>query len=412
MIESLAKEKFKQEREKIENIDNLSLQDIRKSSLLPFVKKFILVEAEEIMNEATLNNLIAKAIKLDINYTLRPKWTLINYLFVDADSKNAKEILRKIKIFQFYSYYTDLITDYINDISISHITNSKVRELIDEVNSVLYEKLTTDVTSIKIRNFFLQIFKLKYQQNSDITLSSNIPFQFIRLFLEDKSFEDILEKFHVIDRISDGSELDLKTIIKVLTNKYSMSFDEHFPLEEVRETIEVKKQEVLDIDIEKELPIKEKDIIDIDLKHKKTAEESVYSKDLLQAKRDSIKVEKTKEDTPQKIKPELTDTSKQRIPVLSKSHVSEKDVLPKKTERIKRLFKKDELFHIAKKVFRSSKLSMYQSFNELEELNSWEEATGFLKAHFAKNNVDLYHKDVVLFVDVLNEYFIWKERRV
>ncbi|MFC2092799.1 hypothetical protein ACFLSV_02765 [Bacteroidota bacterium] len=410
MIESLAKEKFKQEREKIENIDNLSLQDIRKSSLLPFVKKFILVEAEEIMNEATLNNLIAKAIKLDINYTLRPKWTLINYLFVDADSKNAKEILRKIKIFQFYSYYTDLITDYINDISISHITNSKVRELIDEVNSVLYEKLTTDVTSIKIRNFFLQIFKLKYQQNSDITLSSNIPFQFIRLFLEDKSFEDILEKFHVIDRISDGIELDLKTIIKVLTNKYSMSFDEHFPLEEVRETIEVKKQEVLDIDIEKELPIKEKDIID--LKHKKTAEESVYSKDLLQAKRDSIKVEKTKEDTPQKIKPELTDTSKQRIPVLSKSHVSEKDVLPKKTERIKRLFKKDELFHIAKKVFRSSKLSMYQSFNELEELNSWEEATGFLKAHFAKNNVDLYHKDVVLFVDVLNEYFTWKERRV
>ncbi|MBC8490375.1 MAG: hypothetical protein H8D45_30540 [Bacteroidetes bacterium] len=412
MIESLAKDKFKQEREKIENIDNLSLQEIRKSTLLPFVKKFILVEAEEIINEATLNTLIAKAIKLDINYTLRPKWTLINYLFVGADSKNVNEILRKVKIFQFYSYYTDLITDFINDISISHITNSKVRELIDEVNSVLYEKLTTDVTSIKIRNFFLQIFKLKYQQNSDITLSSSIPFQYLRLFLEDKSFEDISEKFHVVDRISDGIELDLKTIIKVLTDKYSTSFDEHFPLEEIRETIEVKKQEVLDIDIEKELPIKEKDIIDIDLKDKKTAEESVYSKDLLQAKRESIKVEKAKEDKPQKIKPELTDTSKQRIPVLSKSHVSEKDVLPQKTERIKRLFKKDELFHIAKKVFRSSKLSMYQSFNELEEINSWEEATGFLKAHFAKNNVDLYHKDVVLFIDVLNEYFTRKERRV
>ena len=95
MIESLAKDKFKQEREKIENIDNFSLQEIRKSTLLPFVKKFILVEAEEIINEATLNTLIAKAIKLDINYTLRPKWTLINYLFVGADSKNVKEILRK-----------------------------------------------------------------------------------------------------------------------------------------------------------------------------------------------------------------------------------------------------------------------------------------------------------------------------
>ena len=197
-----------------------------------------------------------------------------------------KKFLERVKIFQFYSYYTDLITDFINDTSISHITNSKVRELIDEVNSVLYEKLTSDVTSIKIRNFFLQIFKLTYQQNSDITLSSSIPFQYLRLFLEDKSFEDILEKFHVIDRISDGIELDLKTIIKVLTNKYSMSFDEHFPLEEVRKTIEVKKQEVLDIDIEKELPIKEKDIIEIDLKEKKEEEESVYSKELLQGQKE------------------------------------------------------------------------------------------------------------------------------
>ena len=55
---------------------------------------------------------------------------------------------------------------------------------------------------------------------------------------------------------------------------------------------------------------------------------------------------------------------------------------------------------------------MYKSFNELEEIDSWEEAAEFLKALFVKNNVDLYHKDVVLFVDVLNDYFTRKERRV
>ncbi len=412
MIESLAKDKFHQEKDKIKNIANLSLQTIRKSTLLPFVKKFILVKAKEITNEDTLNTLIAKAIKLDINYTLRPKWTLINYLFVGADSKNIEEILRKIKIFQFYSYYTDLITDFVNDKSISYITIGKVRELIDEVNSVLYEKLTTDVTSIKIRNFFLQIFKLKYQQNSDITLSSSIPFQYLRLFLEDKSFDDILEKFHIIDRISDGIELELKTIIKVLTDKYSGSLDEHFPLEEIRETKEEKKKDVIDIDLETKFPSKEKEIIEVDIKDKKAEKESVYSKDRRQAKRESIKVEKSKEDKPQKIKNKFSDTGKQRIPLPSKSHTSEKDILFHKKERIKRLFKKDELFHIAKRVFRSSKLSMYKSFNELEEIDSWEEAAEFLKVLFVKNNVDLYHKDVVLFVDVLNNYFSRKERRV
>ena len=370
MIESLAKDKFKQEIVKIKNIDSLSIQAIRKSTLLPFVKKFIIVEAKETINDDTLNTLIAKAIKLDINYALRPKWTLINYLFGDADSKNVKEILRKVKIFQFYSYYTDLITDFINDKSISYITIGKIRELIDEVNSVLYEKLTTNVTSIKIRNFFLQTFKLKYQQNSDITLSSRIPFQYLRLFLEDKSFDDILEKFHIIDRISDGIELELKTIIKVLTDKYSTSLDEQFQTEEVKEISEEKKKEVIDIDLESGLPTKEKDIIKVVIKDKKTDEESVYSKDLLQAKRKSIKEEKVKDDTPKKIKRKLSETSKQGIPVLSKSHVSDKDMLSHKAERIKRLLKKDELFHIAKRVFRSSKLSMYKSFNELEEIDS------------------------------------------
>ena len=412
MIESLAKDKFEQEIGKIKNINNLSIQEIRKSTLLPFVKKFIFVEAKETINEDTLSTLITKAVKLDINYALRPKWTLINYLFGGADSKNVKEILRKIKIFQFYSYYTNLITDFINDISMSYITIGKIRELIDEINSVLYEKLTTDVTSIKIRNFFLQIFKLKYQQNSDITLSSRIPFQYLRLFLEDKSFDDILEKFHIIDRISDGIELELKTIIKVLTDKYSTNLDEQFQTEEVKEIKEEKKKEVIDIDLKTELPSKEKDVIEIDIKDKKSKEESICSKDLLQTKRKSVKKEKVKEDTPKKIKRELFDKSKQSIPALSKSHVSEKDVRHIKTERIKRLFKKDELLHIAKRVFRSSKLSMYKSFNELEEIDSWEEAAEFLKALFLKNNVDLYHKDVVLFVDVLNDYFTRKEQRV
>ena len=412
MIESLAKDKFKQEIVKIKNIDNLSIQAIRKSTLLPFVKKFIFVEAKETINEDTLNTLIAKAIKLDINYALRPKWTLSNYLFGDADSKNVKEILRKVKIFQFYSYYTDLIADFINDKSISYITIGKIRELIDEVNSVLYEKLTTNVTSIKIRNFFLQTFKLKYQQNCDITLSSRIPFQYLRLFLEDKSFDDILEKFHIIDRISDGIELELKTIIKVLTDKYSTSLDEQFQTEEVKEISEEKKKEVIDIDLESELPTKEKDVIEVDIKDKKAEEESVYSKDLLQAKRKSIKDEKVIDDTPKKTKRKFSETGKQSISVLSKSHVSDKDMLSHKTERIKRLFKKDELFHIAKRVFGLSKLSMYKSFNELEEIDSWEEAAEFLKALFVKNNVDLYHKDVVLFVDVLNDYFTRKERRV
>ena len=43
--------------------------------------------------------------------------------------------------------------------------------------------------------------------------------------------------------------------------------------------------------------------------------------------------------------------------------------------------------------------------NEISEIKNWEAAAGYLKNIFIENKVDIYHKDVVLFVDVINEYF-------
>ncbi|MBL7129449.1 MAG: hypothetical protein ISS16_10775, partial [Ignavibacteria bacterium] len=306
----------------------------------------------------------------------------------------------------------------------------KTKELLGEANSVLYEKLTTKTTSIKIRNFLLQIFKLKYLHNNDIKLSSKIPFQYVRIFLEDKSFNILLKKFKVIEDISDTKELDLKTIVKIFTDKYIIDTSEREPpkkeiRKEVSETTgeedKEKKEEVLDTIVEKkpikkekeiidikldEKPIpkeedvidvktkeetqkKGKDVIDIDVKETETEAESFYSKEL-------IEVEKleTKKDKPEK---DLTEKF-------------EKHFYLKEEVKIKRLFKKDELISISKRVFRSSKYSMYRNFDKLERFDSWQDAIDFLKKIFTKNKVDFYHKDVVLFVDMLNDYFKEKER--
>ena len=48
---------------------------------------------------------------------------------------------------------------------------------------------------------------------------------------------------------------------------------------------------------------------------------------------------------------------------------------------------------------------MFSAFEELEKLNTWEEAVSYLKIIFKKNNVDMYNKNVVLFIDLLNDYY-------
>jgi hypothetical protein len=431
MIESLVINRLKREEKKIQSLESFSLSEIKKSSLLPYVKNFIFAEVQEIKDKEFLLYLIDKSVKLNLNYTLRPKWTLLNYLFGEDESKRVEEVTKKLKVFQFYRFYTDLISDFIKESSISVITKGKTKELLEEANSVLYEKLTTKTTSIKIRNFLLQIFKQKYLRNNDIKLSSKIPFQYVRIFLEDKSFYDLLEKFKVIENLSDTTELDLKNIVKVFTDKYIIDTSGQEPpkekkkkevIEKIVEEVKEKKEEVIDTIVKKkslkkeketidikieEKPIpkkedvidakikekpqkKEKDIIDINVKETETEAESFYSEEL-------IEVEKleTKKDKPGK------DLTKK----------SEKPFYLKEEVKIKRLFKKDELFSISKRVFRSSKYSMYRNFDKLERFDSWQDAIDFLKKIFTKNKVNYYHKDVVLFVDMLNDYFTEKEKR-
>ncbi len=46
-----------------------------------------------------------------------------------------------------------------------------------------------------------------------------------------------------------------------------------------------------------------------------------------------------------------------------------------------------------------------KSFEKLSECRSWKEASNHLKNIFQNNEVDIYNKEVITFVNVLNEYF-------
>ena len=369
MFEELINDRVNSELSKLNYVTNVTLQDVAASDLSNFTKNFIAVEANTIKDREHFRELVEKSVKLGINYAIRPKWTLSNYLFGTLDAKPVEEVLEKIEIFQFYHYYIDLIYDYINEKSIVVITKNNTYKVLGEADKLLHEKLTKDITSVKIKNFLLQLFKLRYSDESAIGLESKIPFLFIRLFLEDKSFDEILNKFAVLSEISDSYLIDLKTIVKVLTNK---------------------------IDIpEKPVPI--------------TAdEEEVFKTDFeIKEKPDNL--------------PEVPATTSEVKPV--KKHIEEKIYEEDKaypvevidhpigfgTKHLNRLFKDYEYKSILKKVFRSNRDEMETALEELYNIDSWDNAKNYMKDIYIKNKVDLTNKYVILFTDVLFNYFSEKE---
>lgn len=415
MFEEIVESKYRQLKSIADKIKAISVEEIRKSDLPSFAINFLFAEQSLIEDRNTLNSLLEKYVKLSVNYTLRPKWTLINYFFGSYDSKPSDEILKKSEVFGFYRYYTDLITSHIKDNALMFITQDEVKELTEEANKVVFEKLVKETSSIKIKNFFSQIYKLKYGNDREINLDWSIPYLFIKLFLEDKGFQNLLDKFNIIPGLDDSMEIEMKTAIKVLKDKYYVNND-FFVLKDESQN---KKSEITEIKNETEVLQKEEE--------KKTEITENEEEEKTQPVKEEIKIEEDEKpkgiiriikNIPTKRIFKEKKITEEKVAVKKAEAITEEkkeEVYEKKegfgdTDKIKHLFNQDELNFITKKVFKGNRSMMFEVIEELEKFRTWQDASEYLKGIFVKNKVDLYNKYTVLFIDLLNEHFILLEK--
>lgn len=435
----------------LKNGDYVNRIMILNSDLRDFTKNYLLYEFDEESTPEELKSRISKANKLYFNYALRPKWTLRTFLFNNFESRPPNEILKKLNIFTFYNYYSDSIKDAMKDNFQIFITKSELSSIIDSVNLSIYEKLSTDINSIKIKNFLLQLFLIRYENESDYNLESTIPFSFLKIFLEDKSYPDFVDKFSVVKDLDSHTELSLKDITKILTGKYittgspdaeettdindesddKVNKDDETESKKIKpdskENITIEDEEVKEIkpDIESEILIEDYDpkpeftikpmkgagskkieltdksersnVADTDKKVNIDKNDTADSlKDKTKIKTGSSEENKDKEKTGL-LKKGILKKSKEED-VTENKHTSEKN-------EISILFDEKRSEKILKKIYKSDLILMDMSFSKLKNCNSWEEASTQLKQVFKRNDVDIYNKDVVFFVDKLNEYF-------
>ncbi|MBN8570413.1 MAG: hypothetical protein J0M18_12345 [Ignavibacteria bacterium] len=407
MFESLVKEKTNSEKSKIRLLSPVSRNTVAKSELSPFIKNFIFNETQEITESDYLDELIEKGVKLQFNFTLRPKWTLLNYVYGSIESKSDNEIRHKLKVFTFYKFYPDTILNYLDEETHLYVSRSKVELLLKDTNEVLYSKLTNEISGVKIKNFLVNIFKLKYEDESKINLESSIPFSFIKIFLEDKEYDDLLKKFDVIPNLKDSTLVSYKDIIKVLTDKYTVHETKH---EERPEKKEEKKEDskeeifepitITQDNIKEELLNKEKKI-EIEVPKKEFKKEVKTPKKEINYTKYDIYSDDLVKERDAKEKEEQDNISEQDKEVFAETH--DNDIGDQ--YEIKRLFSEKELNVIRDKIYGGSKTAMKNSFRTLAGLTNWKDAASHLKDLYNENKVHIYHKPVVKFTDALQEHF-------
>ena len=443
MFRAYLDKNIKASKDIVSSLKTVSLQTVNESSLPVFVKSFINAEVSEIKSKNEADKLIVNAVKLKLNFTIRPKWTILNYLFANCDSNPTAQIRNKVGIFEYYGFYTDLISKYIEESTDLILSRKTVNSLIDETNEYLYSKLVNNISAIKTRNFFIQLFKLKYGEDAEISLDSEIPYLWIKLFLEDKEFPDtessnsgkpsgsfltFLSKFNVHDELKDNSGVALKTIIKVFSEKYSSRDKPPGAVTEAGKAVadagmeesgaenagaeqtgagagrtglvqteagaEDGRTEKKD-DNYKDNTVKQKRIVIKEEDNNDTEREGKPKRIVLVEEGSSTKENKS-------ISRHIPDSDeeKKEMPV----EVIEE---PENTEHkhLRRILNESELEKISKKVFRSSRFVMLNTLDKLEDYGNWADASAYLKDLFIKNKIDIYDKDVLNFINALHNYF-------
>ena len=461
MLEKFVESKIKIERARIDKYDDITRGDIRKSHLPASIKRYILARTDGKLSDAEFTAILTKAIKLNINYTIRPGWTLLNFLFSKYDSQQADVVKEKSDVFTFYRFYIDFIVTYIDEHSLVVVTKDKAARFIKEANNALHEKLITNVTGVKVKNFFIQLYRLAEKNQEDVSLTSTAPFLFIKTFLEDKEYDDILQKFNSIPDLTNETEISLKDCIKIVSDKFapaSSSAPPVSPEKLLEESIDIFPDDEIDEDERKNEDEKQ---IEIEIEEEKEDEKESESKseEKTENKKNdreiSIKIyeeiddqddEEEKNDTndtsdggtidvevggggdidedEQGNDPFPTDDEKEGsdeshhdqhsvrgrgISVVTGSSlptevISESNLEIEK-KSVSRLFKHNELVSICQVIYNGDKHKMHESFRQLKEFTGWKEASEYIKEFFYDNNVDIYNKSVLLFVDVLQDYF-------
>ncbi len=427
MFQEFVEKKIKKESDLLQFTGVISKELISKSGISDFTKNYLLFYLTDETTSEDISSMVVKSNKLYFNYALRPKWTLINFLFNNFESRSPSEILKKLNLFPFYKYYTDAVSDFINDNSMIFITKAEIENIIDRTNLAIHNKLTVDITGQKIKNVFLQLFIINDFREDNYNLDSEVPLSFIKIFLADKNYPDLISKFSALTDTGDEDNVKLKDIIKVLTGK--LSADEKVPAEtpvaEIREKVKPEAPAV-GTDIAEDNKIKNDSglsktekrssaVSNQQQKEETSGSEGFVIKRKIETQ-DKVKITPTvKSVTDKKSETENIGSEDKSLNVTEqikadKDKVSvSKESFKLKNIDFKELFSEKELDSILSRVYDSNIIYRQRSFEKLNTYKTWFEAFNHLKEIFKNNKVDIYHKDVLRFVDVLNEHFHEKE---
>ncbi|MCI0449065.1 MAG: hypothetical protein L0Y79_04665 [Chlorobi bacterium] len=388
----------------------ISFSQMRTSGLPVYIMNFFefYVRDKNLpINKYDFEEILNKAIVFNINYIIKPKNTILKFLFSELETRPVEFVLNRIKYFQFYGYYTDQIINFININSPEIVSSNQISQLIDGINKKILEEINSPKSDLQRMNLVKLLYYFFHDLGDNNPINLKLPKKILSAYFHDKGFYEIKKR---IDNFF-SDEIFIQESIELmnpLTKKSRKKSDVEVSEKDVKEIVNRAKTGLIDKEesvkeVEKIFHPEEKipeELLNLNIKVVRREAESPASKE-----------EKSKEHTGGK-EEVLVDDEIYSDDLIFASKFKDMDLpeQPGEEERLENLI--SDLFceesykrKIIKRIFSKNEIIFKDSVREILNKQAWEEAIPLIEDLFKIKRVDYLSEEAVKFVDILQSYF-------
>ena len=408
------------------------------------------------------NQLLERAVKLQMNFVIEPHRTLTQFLFKDRPIISTIEVYDTLKYFFQFEYYKEAISEYFNTKYLKTISQDQFVELLNKIDEKVFGENRVEMTLKALKTI------MNFLSEAQGTKVTSLPVNVLYAALRDRNLNDLVEKIEQAQKEIQLNELSFDMIESILFGRLTqpeeapeekVEFDQIESLED--EAIEVPVDDIdvgetpTEVPVEEEIPEEEEEEEEEEAEEEEEpeeeaeltfeeehAEEQPAEEETVEAEAEPAPSEEptyTYEEEPAETYEEAEQTTapepepevaeEEQAPVeetyeepveeeVKKSRVADDlaEHLAKQIasegplEDLQNMIKGRTRKKIIKKLFKKNEQAFNEFISKLNQIQTWKEASHFIDDTFYEMNINPYSKEAIMFSDIVYMRYFPKDK--
>lgn len=183
-----------------------------------FAKISAEIKTKSVLSREETEKLIEQGVLFNLYFLLRPRWTLVRFIFNEESVKPVEELKLSLNYIHFYPYIKDILLNFFDKKNMTEISKEEFKGLLLSIQEFILQKNKTDL----MKSELACICRFLNSEKED-----TIPLPAVGIYLKEKEETGLLAKLSAIFPDNFNGRVDLELINEILSSPA-----EPLPLEE------------------------------------------------------------------------------------------------------------------------------------------------------------------------------------